>query len=492
MNTYYKKRIDLILASLVLSCVFVMARAFAQPIPAQQPAPSSVFQPVPELPYKVVPNFFHAAAGMGLGEASGVALNSKGHIFVFQRVKPMLAEFDERGNYLRTIGEGLFDHPHGLRIDSQDNIWTTDDGNHLVLKLSPHGQVLLVLGRKDSGAEANWLFNKPADVAFAKNGDIYVADGYGNSRIVKFDRDGNFIKTWGKFGSAPGEFDLPHSVVVDRQDRVYVGDRENKRIQIFDSNGKFLKQWMGIGYPYGLFITPDQHIWMADGGFDRIIELDQNGKILGALGEPGHAPGQFAWAHFLALGPDRKMYVADVLNWRFQVFAPVRSSGKLATYIPSLRMFWDLTPSNGWASRQASPKSPTPSQADFDEVWAREEEYWRYVKAGDVANYLTLWNDNFRGWPCSTEHTSTKATIGDWVRRIRDDKIRFSYALVREGATSTGGAVIVYYGTPLIYEYSDGRIEGAGKTRRFTHTWMKTNGAWQIVGGMCGADPTSS
>jgi DNA-binding beta-propeller fold protein YncE len=115
--------------------------------------------------------------------------------------------------------------------------------------------------------------------------------------------------------------------VIDKNDRVYVGDRENARIQIFDTDGRFLAQWTGIGYPYGLWITPDQHIWMVDGGFDRIVELDQTGKILGSIGSPGHQPGQLAWRHFLAISSDQKLFVADVLNWRFQVFVPVKASG---------------------------------------------------------------------------------------------------------------------------------------------------------------------
>jgi hypothetical protein len=119
-------------------------------------------QRVPELPYKVVPDFFTYPPEWIPGEASGVALNSKGHIFLFQRAKPMLSEFDASGHYLRSLGEGLFDHPHGLRIDADDNIWTTDDTNHTVLKLSPAGRLLLVLGRRNNGGEANWLFNKPA------------------------------------------------------------------------------------------------------------------------------------------------------------------------------------------------------------------------------------------------------------------------------------------------------------------------------------------
>jgi DNA-binding beta-propeller fold protein YncE len=312
------------------------------------------FQAVPQLPYRVEPNFFKFPKGMIAGEASAVAVNSKGHVFLFQRTKPMLAEYDAKGNFVQSIGDGLFLHPHGLRIDADDNIWTTDDGNHLVLKLGPSGNVSLVLGRINTGAEANWLFNKPADVAFGKNGEIYVADGYGNSRVVKFDRDGNYIKAWGEYGTGPGEFNLPHSVAVDKEGRVYVGDRENQRIQIFDSEGNFIKQWTGVGYPYGLVITPDQHVWMTDGGYDRIVELDQEGKILGAFGEPGHKPGQMAWAHFMAMGPDHAIYVADVLNWRFQVFTRTAPTGSMTTYIPSVRMFWGSVPSVGWASQQTA------------------------------------------------------------------------------------------------------------------------------------------
>jgi DNA-binding beta-propeller fold protein YncE len=317
---------------------------------AAQDAATAEFQPVPELGYRVIPDFFRGN-GVRTGEASAVALNSKGHVFLFQRANPMLAEYDQAGNFVRSIEDGLFTHPHGLRIDSEDNLWVTDDGSHVVLKLSPEGRVLLVLGRRGMAAEAEWLFNQPTDVAFGKNGEFYVSDGYGNSRIMKFDRDGNFIKSWGKYGTGPGEFNLPHSVVVDAKGNVYVGDRENKRIQIFDADGNFLKEWTHIGYPYGLFITPDQHVWFVDGGYDRIVELNQNGKILGALGEPGRAPGQIAWGHFMAIGKDGKIYVAEVLNWRVQVFAPTGATGKLTSYVPSKRLFWDRVPSSGWSTR---------------------------------------------------------------------------------------------------------------------------------------------
>jgi len=186
---------------IVLACIALLpSQVGAQEVAVK----AAAFQSVPELPYRAVPNFFKFSKGMIAGEASAVAVNSKGHIFLFQRTKPMLTEYDAKGNFVQAIGDGLFSHPHGLRIDAEDNIWTTDDGSHLVLKLDSAGNVQLVLGRINTAAEANWLFNKPADVAFAKNGDIYVADGYGNSRVVKFDHDGNFLKAWGKYGTGTG------------------------------------------------------------------------------------------------------------------------------------------------------------------------------------------------------------------------------------------------------------------------------------------------
>jgi streptogramin lyase len=142
---------------IVLACLALLPfQAGAQ----QTAAKATTFQPVPELPYRMVPSFFKFPKAMVPGEASAVAVNSKGHIFLFQRTKPMLAEYDAKGNFIQSLGDGLFTHPHGLRVDADDNLWTTDDGNHLVLKLDPAGNVLMVLGRINTGAEANWLFQQ--------------------------------------------------------------------------------------------------------------------------------------------------------------------------------------------------------------------------------------------------------------------------------------------------------------------------------------------
>ena len=275
---------------------------------------------VTEMPYRVVPNFLKLPSDLYFSEVSGVAMNSKGHIFVFQRGSHPLVEFDENGNFVRTMGEGLFTRPHGLRIDSVDNIWVTDNGAHFVLKLSPEGRISMVLGQKDHPGNDHSHFDGPDDVAFGKSGEIYVADGEGSSRIVEFDRDGHFIRDWGTKGSNEGEFRLPHTIATDSQGLVYVGDRENERIQVFDAQGKFLMQWRGVGHPYGIFVTPDQHIWMADAEASRVLEIDHSGKVLSSFGNYGRGAGQFAGVHALVVTAKKEIFVAEVFNWRVEKF----------------------------------------------------------------------------------------------------------------------------------------------------------------------------
>ncbi len=209
------------------------------------------------------PHFLQLPEGENLGEVTGVALRPNGNLLVFHRGPRPLLEFDNQGEFVREIGAGMFSSAHGLRVDRQGNIWTTDVGSHLVLKFNPEGRIVLVLGRRDTPgtwdeAKQMILFDKPADVGFDADGNIYVADGYGNSRIVKLDPYGNLITTWGEKGSAEGEFDNPHNVLIDPQGRVLVADRYNKRIQLFDQDGKFLESWTHLGVPSGLALYDDR------------------------------------------------------------------------------------------------------------------------------------------------------------------------------------------------------------------------------------------
>ncbi len=298
-------------------------------------------QDFPALPSRPVPEWPQLPPGWNLKETAGVASDARGHVYVFHRGDNPILEFDHNGWFVRTFGYGLFDRAHSIRVDPQGNIWTVDDGAHTVLKLDLSGRVRMVLGRyrvnseapsgivytglggnmRGDRDEAHIRFYRPTDVAFSSDGAIFVADGYGNSRVVKFAPDGTFLKTWGKRGAGEGEFNTPHSIVVDRLGRVYVADRENYRIQIFDLDGKFLAQWKHVGAPWGLALSPDhQFLYMCDGYNNRVLKLALDGKVVGSFGTPGKLPGQFTYAHQIAAGLDGAIYTAEILNWRAQKF----------------------------------------------------------------------------------------------------------------------------------------------------------------------------
>ncbi|WP_417460016.1 peptidyl-alpha-hydroxyglycine alpha-amidating lyase family protein [Kordiimonas sp.] len=250
-----------------------------------------------------------------------------GPIYVFNRSEHALLKFKANGKFEREIGAGLFSSPHGMRFDADGNIWTTDVGNHLVLSFSPEGKVLRVYGKKNT-ASPGWFdrdynftfFDKPNDVAFDADGNLYVADG-GNFRVVKFGPDGNMIKMFGEKGEGEGQFNFPHSVVV-KGDTLYVADRENQRIQLFDLEGNFKKEWTGIGYPYGLVLLPGGGFLMTDARNENLVTLSDDGKVLSRTGEAGKEVGQYSSLHGLALRPGGGVLVSDIFNWRVTALNP--------------------------------------------------------------------------------------------------------------------------------------------------------------------------
>ena len=232
-------------------------------------------------PYRVVEGWAKLPEGRSWGSTAAVDVDSNDHIWVAERcgtnscagsnLSPIL-EFDPSGKLLRSFGAGMFVFPHGICVDKEGNVWVTDgdgkDGKgHQVFKFSPDGRVLMTLGKAGVAGDGPDTFNRPSDVIVAPNGDIFVADGHGgdsNARIVKFSKDGKFIKSWGKKGIAPGEFDTPHGLAFDSKGRLFVADRNNNRIQIFDQEGSFIEQWTQFSRPSGIFIDVKDNIYVAD------------------------------------------------------------------------------------------------------------------------------------------------------------------------------------------------------------------------------------
>lgn len=281
---------------------------------------------VPDLGYHPVPDIFKLPQGMNFGPCSAVAVTAKGNLLVFNRSEHALMEFDAKGKYLRSLASGIFSNPHGLRIDPQGNIWATDTGSHIVVKMNAKGRILMVLGV--AGRATEWhqaghlrCFNEPNDIAFGPRGEIYVTQGHGKgeSRVLKFDSDGNFVKTWGGEGTGPGQFNVPHSIVVDAKGRLHIADRSNERIQVFDGDGNYVRETRHPGTPCGLCLCADgRHLMMAHGHAGLIMKLDLDGKVLGATGGQGKGPNRYGEAHYLALDRKEDIYVADTLNWCVQ------------------------------------------------------------------------------------------------------------------------------------------------------------------------------
>jgi peptidylamidoglycolate lyase len=236
--------------------------------------------------YQLVENWAQFPPGVTKwGSATGVAVDAHDNVYVLHRNEAMpIMVFDRHGKFLRAWGQGMFKTTHFLRVDPSGNVWVTDRGDMQAFKFSSDGKLLMTLGKKGVTGDntSQDTFNGMADVAVAKNGDIFIADGEGpNTRVVKFAKDGQFIKWWGGKGTEPGQFNVPHSIAIDSRGRVYVADRSNNRIQIFDGDGKFLNQWTNFGTPWGLYVKGDL-IYVVDGTENNclLIASTEDGKVL--------------------------------------------------------------------------------------------------------------------------------------------------------------------------------------------------------------------
>ncbi len=308
--------------------------------------------------YHVVNDWPILPVGYRLGRVAGLAVNSRNEVIVFHRAdrswldgegpiaRPTILRIDAAsGEVIDSLGAGLFENPHGLAVDADDNIWVTDTRLHQVFKLSPEGEVVLTLGEAGVRGNDATHFDGVTNVAIAGDGSVYITDGYGNSRVAKFSADGDFLFDWGEEGDRPGQFRLPHDITLDAQGRIYVADRSNSRIQVFEPDGTFIDQWRSeaLGRPWALEIAGDGLLYVVDGGdywnnsqyrsdrpdtlpLDRarVHRMDLDGNILDTWGSFGQYAGQFAWPHAISVDMDGGVYVGEVwLGMRVQKFAVV-------------------------------------------------------------------------------------------------------------------------------------------------------------------------
>jgi DNA-binding beta-propeller fold protein YncE len=340
--------------------VLTLVLALAAPAAAQ----------VAEIPFDSAP-FLQLPDGMYLGEVAGVAVNSKKHLFVYHRgnvsgpafgaLAAQLLEFGPDGKFIREIGKGLYSmaYAHAVRVDKADNIWIIDKGSDMVVKFTPEGRVSMVFGRKKEASDkaepwervnppaapVNGQFRQPTDVTWDAAGNIYISDGYINSRIAKYSKDGDWIGSFGEPGSGLGQLNTPHSIASDNAGNLYVADRGNGRVQVFDTSGKALREirisiplpagaapaignpitaqstpQSQNGSPWAVCITPGptQYLYAADAYPGRIYKLTLDGKVVGMLGKAGKQSKQFGWIHEIACPSENELFVAEVLNWRIQ------------------------------------------------------------------------------------------------------------------------------------------------------------------------------
>ena len=284
-------------------------------------------------------------AGLAWREVAAVATDSRDRVYVFGRGEPPVSVFESDGTFLRSWGEGFFVRPHGLSVGPDDSVFCTDDQGHVVYQFTPEGRLLLTLGTKgrpsDTGAtsvdfrtivRAGPPFHYPTNVAVSPAGDLYVADGYGNARIHRFDVEGRLLRSWGEPGAGPGQFRIPHGIAVGQDGTVYVADRENSRIQLFTPDGEYRAEWTDVARPTQVFIDRAGDVYVSELGFragmwpgttapypdapgGRLSVFDGNGRLKARWGggRDPCAAGDFFAPHDVCVDSRGDIYVAEVV-----------------------------------------------------------------------------------------------------------------------------------------------------------------------------------
>jgi sugar lactone lactonase YvrE len=330
------------------SLVFLLlaaAPALAQPVAG----PAKAKATTPEIPFESVANFFKLPAGLYMGESVGVATNSKGHVFVYTRSgETRLFEFDQNGAFVKEFGVGSygFSFAHAVRVDKDDNVWAVDEGTNVIQKFSPDGKLLMVLGKRPdpleqlallpgggqySGANKPYSFHRETDIGWDAQGNIFVTDGYGDSRVVKYDKSGKFIKSVGTRGNGPLQFSTPHAMAVDAKGTVYVADRGNNRIVVLDNDLNQKAVYDTVGAPWAVCVTntPHQYLFSSNSfptgnNFDQapmtgeVYKMELDGTVLGRFGKAGHGFKEFSSIHQMDCRTPDELYVAEITAWRVQ------------------------------------------------------------------------------------------------------------------------------------------------------------------------------
>jgi streptogramin lyase len=291
--------------------------------------------------YQVDPSWPQRPADLTWSDVPGVSVDAHDHVWVFTRTDVPVQEYEVNGKFIQAWGKGIIKRAHRLRFDQQGNVWLADIGNHVVLECTPDGRVLRTLGTKGEAGDDQTHLDKPTDMAIAPAGDVFVSDGYGNNRIVHYDRDGKFVKAWGGMGTAAGEFSLPHAIAMDSKGRLYVADRNNNRIQVFDQSGKFLSEWRNIMVPWDIWITKDDDVWVCGSSpmpwvaGERMLGMPPRDQIFVRFNTDGKVqqlwtvprgrdgqeqPGECNWLHGMALDSQGNIYAGDIVGKRAQKF----------------------------------------------------------------------------------------------------------------------------------------------------------------------------
>jgi DNA-binding beta-propeller fold protein YncE len=275
------------------------------------------------------------------GHVSGMAVDDRDQVYVFTRSTPPVQVYDKNGKFLRAWGDKTIDTAHHIKIGPDGHVWVADIGYHQIQKYTPEGKLLLAIGTKGEAGRDKTHLNMPTDMAITPDGDIYVADGYGNARVVHFDKDGKYVNEWGELGHGPGQFSIPHAIAYSKG-QIYVADRNNVRVQVFDPRGKYLTEWKNLIVPWGFCVDGEDNIWVCgsspmqwrktDGALgcppkdQLVMKFTPDGRVTHVFGIPKgldglERPGEVNWVHAIALDSQGNIYLGDIIGRRAQKFS---------------------------------------------------------------------------------------------------------------------------------------------------------------------------